>query len=101
MPSKAMVPNTETRTSTMGNTAINPSAGWRTVTQKKRARTVKAAATVVPMVAVCCSVMASVTVNEMMLDEVAVKASSLPNQSCSISCRVFRVRAVSPAKAKN
>ena len=38
MPSNAMVPSTEMRTSTMGPTAMTASAGWRAVSQKKTAR---------------------------------------------------------------
>ena len=72
MPSNAIVPSTEMRTSTIGPTAMNASRGWRAVTQKKTARTVKAAAIVVVMASVCRSLMASVTVTEMMLTEVAV-----------------------------
>ena len=101
MPSNAMVPSTEMSTSTIGKTATKPRAGWRTVIQKKRARTVRATAMVVLMASVCCSVMASVTVNEMMLDEVAVRELSSPNQRSSISRWVFLACAVSPANAGN
>ena len=61
------------------------SAGWRTVTQKKRARTVRATATVVVIDAVWFSVMASVTVTEMTVLDVTVMASSSPAQSASTS----------------
>ena len=81
-----MVPSTEMRTSTIGPTAMNASTGWRAVTQKKMARTVRAAAIVVAMASVCRSLMASVTVTEMMPSEVAVTLWSSPDQSASISC---------------
>ena len=77
MPSSAIVPSTETRTSTIGATAMNASAGWRTVAQKKMARTPMATATVVLIACVCRPVISSVTVIEMMLNDVAVTASSV------------------------
>ena len=86
----------------MGPTAIIASAGCRTVTQKKTARTVRAAAMVVMIASVCRSVIASVTVTvtvtvtEMMLSEVAVRASSSPNQSASMSSWIALVRVASP-----
>ena len=58
---------------------MKASAGWRTVTQKKTARTIKAAAMVVLMDSVCRSATESVTVTEMMLSEVAVIVSLSPN----------------------
>ena len=64
---------------------MNARAGWRTVTQKKTARTLSATATVVLIACVWRPVISSVTVIEMMLNDVAVTASSSPAQSSSIS----------------
>ena len=75
MPSRAIVPSTDMSTSTIGPTAMNVNAGCRIVTQKKTARTVRAATIVVLMASVCRSVIESVTVTEIMLSEVAVNAS--------------------------
>ena len=69
----------------MGPTAMSASAGWRPVTQKKTARTLRATAMVVVIAAVWFSVMASVTVTEITVLEVTVIASSSPDQSASIS----------------
>ena len=101
MPSSAIVPSTEMRTSTIGATAMNASAGWRTVAQKKMARTPMATATVVLIACVCESVISSVTVIEMMLNEVAVTASSSPDQSSSICSWISLVAAGSCEYAGN
>ena len=67
MPNSAMVPSTQMRTSTIGPTAMRARTGWRSVTQKKTARTARATATVALIASVCRSVMASVTVTAMMV----------------------------------
>ena len=72
---------------------MNASAGWRTVTQKKMARTPSATAMVVLIDSVCRSLIESVTVIEMISTDVAVMASSSPNQSASISSWISDVRA--------
>lgn len=64
-------------TSTIGPTAMNASAGCRTVTQKKTARTPRAAAMVVLIASVYRSVIESVTVTEMMLSPIQIFRMSL------------------------
>ena len=84
MSSSAIVPSTQIRTSTIGPTATMPSAGWRSVTQKKTLSMTRATATVVLIASVCRSVIWSVTETAMMLGEIAVTSSSSPNQRSSI-----------------
>ena len=96
-----MVPSTDIRTRTIGPTAIMAKAGWRTVTQKKTASTINAAAIVVLIDSVWRSVIDSVTVTEMMLSEVAVMSSPSPNHSFSMSSWIVFVCWGSLAKAGN
>ena len=85
------MPSTEMRTSTIGPTAMNPSEGCRSVTQKKMERMPRAMAMVVLIASVYLSVIWSVTATEVMLPEVAVIALSSPDQSPSISSWIILV----------
>ena len=59
--------------------------GWRSVTQKKIVRMLRATAMVVAIASVCPPVIWSVTATATTLPEVAVTAASSPSQSSSIS----------------
>ena len=85
IPKSAIVPSTETRTNTVGPTAISANAGCRTVTQKKIPSAPSATATVVLIDSVCLSRIASVTANEITASDVTVMVSSSPNHRASIS----------------